>query len=53
MNKQVFIVILLLVLVFGGLFGGRAWVNHRNAVAAAGRGAPARQAPRADLAPSS
>lgn len=40
MNKQVIIVIVLLVLIFGGLFGGRAWVNHRNAVAAASRGAP-------------
>ena len=40
MNKQVVIVIVLLVLVFGGLLGGRAWVNHRNAVAATGRGAP-------------
>jgi membrane fusion protein (multidrug efflux system) len=40
MNKQVIIVLVLLVVVFGGLFGGRAWVNHRNAVAAAGRGAP-------------
>lgn len=40
MNKQAIIVILLLVLVFGGLFGGRAWVNHRNAAAAAARGAP-------------
>jgi membrane fusion protein (multidrug efflux system) len=40
MSKQTFWVLLLLLLVFGGLFGGRAWVNHRNAVAAAGRGVP-------------
>jgi membrane fusion protein (multidrug efflux system) len=40
MNKQVIIVVVLLVLVFGGLFGGRAWVNHRAAVAAAARGTP-------------
>ena len=41
MNKQVIAVGVLLVLVFGGLFGGRAWVNHRAAVAAAAKGAPA------------
>ena len=40
MNRQVVTVILLLVLIFGGLFGGRAWVNHRRAVEAAARGAP-------------
>jgi membrane fusion protein (multidrug efflux system) len=40
MNKQTLIVVALLVVVFGGLFGGRAWVNHRAAEAAAARGAP-------------
>ncbi|HEY4128361.1 MAG TPA: efflux RND transporter periplasmic adaptor subunit [Gammaproteobacteria bacterium] len=40
MNKQTLIVVILLVVVFGGLFGGRAWVNHRAAEAAAARGAP-------------
>ncbi len=39
-NKQTLIVIILLVVVFGGLFGGRAWVNHRSAAAAAARSAP-------------
>jgi membrane fusion protein, multidrug efflux system len=40
MNKQALIVVMLLLVVFGGLFGGRAWVNHRAAEAAAARGAP-------------
>jgi membrane fusion protein (multidrug efflux system) len=40
MNKQTLIVVILLVVVFGGLFGGRAWINHRAAEAAAARGAP-------------
>lgn len=40
MSKQSWSVLLIVTLVFGGLFGGRAWVNHRAAVAAAHRGAP-------------
>ncbi|HEX4301050.1 MAG TPA: efflux RND transporter periplasmic adaptor subunit [Gammaproteobacteria bacterium] len=39
-NKPTLIVVVLLVVVFGGLFGGRAWVNYRAAEAAAARGAP-------------
>ncbi|HEU0276399.1 MAG TPA: efflux RND transporter periplasmic adaptor subunit [Rhodanobacteraceae bacterium] len=40
MRKQLIIVVVLLVLVFGGLFGGKWYAGHRTAVAAAHRSMP-------------